>query len=61
MLPTPTPFPRIEIDLTPIREIVQTAITDAPNDPIFQFVIASVIVAGIIGLLVAGIRRALRS
>lgn len=60
MLPTPTPFPRIEIDMTPIREMVQTAITDAPNDPIFQFVIAGVIVAGVISLLVAGVRRALR-
>jgi hypothetical protein len=56
MQPTPTPFPRIEIDMTPIREMVQTAITDAPNDPIFQFVIA-----GVISLLVAGVRRALRS
>lgn len=58
---TPTPFPRIEIDMTPINAMVRTAIADAPNDPVFQFVIAGVIVAGVIGLLMAGIRRALRS
>lgn len=58
---TPTPFPRIELDMTPINEMVRTAIADAPNDPVFQFVIAGVIVAGVIGLLMAGIRRALRT
>lgn len=47
--------------MTPINAMVRTAIADAPNDPVFQFVIAGVIVAGVIGLLMAGIRRALRS
>ena len=42
-------------------QMIGTGVTDALNDPVMHIIIAAMIVSALIGLIIGGIRRALRS